>query len=108
MVSNAKQLAHKRPPNQALLARVRPTSASSAEAPSNCILASKVTFRDGDFSVRLPSDWEGVDGQIAAAFNQTVSHEDRLRREVSRLRGAIGGQAVVPGVRARGRILPTP
>jgi signal transduction histidine kinase/HAMP domain-containing protein len=47
-------------------------------------------FGDGNFSVRLPSDWEGVDGQIAAAFNQTVSHEDCVWREMSRLSRAIG------------------
>jgi signal transduction histidine kinase/HAMP domain-containing protein len=49
-----------------------------------------LAFRDGNFAVRLPSDWEGVDGQIAAAFNQAVSHEDCVWREMSRLRRAIG------------------
>ncbi len=49
-----------------------------------------VAFRGGNFSVRLPSNWEGVDGQIASAFNQAVSYEDRLWREISRLREAIG------------------
>jgi signal transduction histidine kinase/HAMP domain-containing protein len=49
-----------------------------------------LAFRDGNFAVRLPSDWDGVEGQIAAAFNQAVSHEDQLWREVSRLNRAIG------------------
>jgi signal transduction histidine kinase/HAMP domain-containing protein len=49
-----------------------------------------LAFRDGNFSVRLPADWDGMDGQIAAAFNQAISQEDQLRREVSRLSRAIG------------------
>jgi two-component sensor histidine kinase/HAMP domain-containing protein len=49
-----------------------------------------LAFRDGNFSVRLPPDWEGVEGQFAAAFNQAVSNADRLTREASRLSRAIG------------------
>ena len=57
---------------------------------SRRILAVMVAFRDGNFYVRLPSDWEGIDGRIAAAFNQTVSHEDHLSREMARLSGTVG------------------
>jgi signal transduction histidine kinase len=64
--------------------------AKSADARSRRMLAAMLAFRDGNFSVRLPSDWDGVEGQIAAAFNQAVSHEDQLKREVARLRRAIG------------------
>jgi len=54
------------------------------------MLATMVAFRDGNFSVRLPSDWDGIDGQIAAAFNQALSHEDQLSREVTRLSRTVG------------------
>jgi HAMP domain-containing protein len=47
--------------------------------------ASMLSFRGGNFSVRLPSNWDGMDGQIAAAFNQAISYEERLSREVERL-----------------------
>jgi hypothetical protein len=30
-------------------------------------------FRKGDFSVRLPSDMIGIDGEIAEAFNSMTS-----------------------------------
>src|SRR4029077_6833375 len=33
---------------------------------------------------------EGIDGQIAAAFNQALSHEDQLSREVERLSRIVG------------------
>ncbi|WP_414652989.1 HAMP domain-containing protein [Ideonella sp.] len=49
-----------------------------------------MAFRDGDFSLRLPADWAGVDGQIATAFNQTISHEARIAAEVARLSATVG------------------
>ena len=33
-------------------------------------------MREGDFGVRLPHDWTGIDGKIADAFNEiAVVHE---------------------------------
>src|SRR5262245_15591479 len=62
-----------------------PQLEDSVEARSRALLAAMVAFRDGDFSVRLPTDWDGTEGRIAAAFNQALAHEDRISREVSRL-----------------------
>jgi len=62
----------------------------SAEAKSRQIVAAMVAFRDGNFSVRLPVDWEGVDGRIAEAFNQTLALEDHISREVLRLSKTVG------------------
>jgi HAMP domain-containing protein/signal transduction histidine kinase/DNA-binding response OmpR family regulator len=62
----------------------------AAEARSRQLLAALVAFRDGDFSVRLPTEWEGTDGRIAEAFNQALGHEDRISREVSRLSTTVG------------------
>ena len=47
---------------------------------SRQLLMAMVAFRDGDFSVRLPADWPGVDGRIAEAFNQSLAHEGRISR----------------------------
>ncbi|MES2596779.1 MAG: HAMP domain-containing protein [Verrucomicrobiota bacterium] len=47
-------------------------------------------FRDGDFSVRLPTDSEGVEGRIAEALNQLLAHEDRITQEVMRLSVSVG------------------
>ena len=66
------------------------TGDGPAEARSRQMLASMLAFRDGNFSVRLPSDWDGIDGQIAAAFNQAISYEDRLSSEVERLSRIVG------------------
>src|SRR6266446_3381694 len=68
----------------------RSTGDGPAEARSRQMLASMRAFRDGNFSARLPSDWNGIDGQIAAAFNQAISYEDQLSREVERLSRIVG------------------
>ena len=54
------------------------------------LLSAIIAFRDGNFSVRLPVDWDGTDGRIAEAFNQTISHEDRIANEVTRLSMIVG------------------
>src|SRR5499427_4274510 len=68
----------------------RATENGPTEARSRHILATMLAFRDGNFSVRLPSDWEGIDGQIAAAFNHALSHEERISREMAQLSRTVG------------------
>src|SRR5665213_1993377 len=65
-------------------------SDDAAAARSRQLLMAMVAFRDGDFSVRLPADWPGVDGRIAEAFNQSLAHEGRISREVARLSVTVG------------------
>src|ERR1700721_4897575 len=57
---------------------------------SRQLLMAMMAFRDGDFSVRLPADWPGIDGRIAEAFNQSLAHEGRISREVARLSVTVG------------------
>ena len=87
----------------------------SGEARLRTILAAIMAFRDGDFSVRLPTDWAGTDGRIAEAFNQAIAHEDRIAREVTRLSVTVGKEGrlkqrmSVPGADRRvGRRRSTP
>ncbi|HKQ33665.1 MAG TPA: HAMP domain-containing protein, partial [Nitrospiraceae bacterium] len=62
----------------------------SSEAHSRLILATIVAFRDGDFSVRLPAGWAGMDAQIAEAFNQTIAQKEHILKEVTRLSATVG------------------
>jgi HAMP domain-containing protein/signal transduction histidine kinase/DNA-binding response OmpR family regulator len=63
---------------------------NSADARSRIILAAIESFRDGNFSVRLPTHWSGADAKIAAAFNQTIAHQQRISTEVTRLSESVG------------------
>ena len=57
---------------------------------SRALLAAMLSFRDGDFAVRLPSDLTGVDGKIADAFNEIAAVSERRARETARVSRAVG------------------
>jgi len=69
----------------------------SPESHEKLILAKVVAFRDGDFSARLPTDWDGVEGQIAEAFNQTIARKERILKEVTRLSATVGKEGRLNG-----------
>ncbi len=54
------------------------------------ILKALRLLKRGDFSVRLPMDLAGIDGDIATAFNDVVELNDSMTREFARLREMIG------------------
>ncbi len=62
------------------------------EAQERQILAAMEAFRDGDFSVRLPTHWSSSNARLAAAFNQTISQKQRMSEEVARLTESVGKQ----------------
>ncbi len=46
--------------------------------------------RDGDFSLRLPGSWTGLAGKIADAFNEIVSANQQMARELKRIGQTVG------------------
>jgi HAMP domain-containing protein len=68
----------------------RAASGGTPDVRSRMILTAMVAFRDGDFAVRLPTDWPETDGLIATAFNQTITQKHNISREVTRLRKTVG------------------
>jgi methyl-accepting chemotaxis protein len=66
-----------------------PQATSEAEY-LTAILASLQTMRDGDFSVRLPVGWIGLPGKIADYFNEIVSANEQMARELNRIGQAVG------------------
>ncbi|MBC6983530.1 HAMP domain-containing protein [Caulobacter sp. 17J80-11] len=59
------------------------------------LLAALRAFRRGDFSVRLPRDLDGVDDDIAEAFNEVVELNDRMTKEFERLGDVVGKQGKI-------------
>ena len=57
---------------------------------SHALLSAMLSFKQGDFSVRLPSALTGVDGKIADAFNDIVLLSERRARETSLVTHAVG------------------
>src|SRR4051795_12653964 len=60
-------------------------------------------FKRGDFSVRMPLNLTGVDGEIAQAFNDVVELKEAKAAEIARVaeqvgkEGHIGQRMNVPG-----------
>ncbi|MBD2746372.1 HAMP domain-containing protein [Microvirga sp. BT688] len=57
-------------------------------------------FRRGDFSVRLPSDLTGIDGEIAEAFNDIADLNKGLAQELDRVAKVVGKEGRI-GERGR-------
>ena len=49
------------------------------------LLGALGALRRGRTGVRLPSDWTGVAGKVADAFNEVVEQNERMARELARL-----------------------
>jgi HAMP domain-containing protein/signal transduction histidine kinase/CheY-like chemotaxis protein len=64
----------------------------SIESRLRLILAAIEAFRDGEFGVRLPTDWTNTEATIAAAFNQAIAQKQRISGEMTRLRETVGKQ----------------
>jgi CheY-like chemotaxis protein/signal transduction histidine kinase/HAMP domain-containing protein len=47
-------------------------------------------MRSGDFSVRLPGDWIGLEGKIADTFNDIVAANQQMARELQRVGLVVG------------------
>ncbi|HEX2584140.1 MAG TPA: HAMP domain-containing protein [Steroidobacteraceae bacterium] len=54
------------------------------------LLRALQAVRDGDFSVRLPSDQTGIAGKVADTFNEIVSSNQRIAQEMDRAGEMIG------------------
>ncbi|MQY29552.1 HAMP domain-containing protein [Nocardia aurantia] len=79
-------------------------AAVAGQAELHQLLAGLTAVRDGDFGMRLPTDADGLLGEIATVFNGTVDQLSQFTSEVTRVarevgsEGRLGGQAEVPGV----------
>ena len=62
----------------------------SVSADLSVILGALQTMREGDFSVRLPGYWTGLHGKIADTFNEIVSTNQQMSRELTRVGQAVG------------------
>ena len=76
-------------------------SASSMKAPAivereprdqRALLRALQAVADGDFSVRLPGDWTGLDGKIADRFNDIVAANQQMAQELARVGEVVGSE----------------
>ncbi|MDX6804560.1 HAMP domain-containing protein [Terrihabitans rhizophilus] len=65
-------------------------SALAAELEPKLLLKTLRAFRRGDFSVRLPLELTGIEGEIAEAFNDIAELNQGLSRELERVARTVG------------------
>ena len=84
--------------------RLGPPGPPDIDLFSRQLLAAMLSYRNGEFSVRMPTDLTGVNGKIADAFNDIAMMSERRARETTRVSHAVGKEGklkqrmTVPGV----------
>src|SRR5437868_13839811 len=76
----------------ATLADSTPTVLASPISQQSALLAALLALREGDFSVRLPTDWVGLDGKIADTFNDIAASSSKIASELARVGTVVGKQ----------------
>src|SRR5690349_16926116 len=72
-------------------ARLRDKGETSFEsAHLSELLTAMQAVKDGDFNVKLPTDWTGLHGKIADTFNELVFSNRRMAEELERVGDAVG------------------
>ena len=59
------------------------------------LLSALKSLKKGDFNVRLPEDWTGVEGKIADTFNEVVELNQRMAAELERLSRVVGKEGKI-------------
>ncbi|HYW54691.1 MAG TPA: HAMP domain-containing protein, partial [Dongiaceae bacterium] len=63
---------------------------SPGDAAKRQLLSALRAVARGDFAVKLPTTWSGLDGDIAEAFNEVVGSNGRVLREIERISNVVG------------------
>src|SRR5262252_9283262 len=66
------------------------SNGDQSDAFSKNLLTAMLSFRDGDFTVRMPSNLTGVVGKIADAFNEIATLSERRAKETVRVSKVVG------------------
>ena len=62
---------------------------------SKLLLKTLIAVKNGDFSVRLPDEWTGIDGKVADTFNAVMMLNQRMAQELERVSQAVGKEGRV-------------
>ena len=59
------------------------------------LLQTLAAVKKGDFTVRLPSSWNGIDGKIADTLNDIFRLNERMASEFDRISSAVGKEGKI-------------
>jgi hypothetical protein len=59
------------------------------------LLKTLTALKKGNFSIRLPNDWTGVNGKIADTLNDVIEMNERLVKELERISRVVGREGKI-------------
>jgi nitrogen fixation/metabolism regulation signal transduction histidine kinase len=59
------------------------------------LLTTLMAIKKGDFSVRLPIEWTGINGKIADTFNEIIALNEKMAKELGRLSHVVGREGKI-------------
>src|ERR1700685_4344776 len=71
------------------------TASVTESLDTSTLLKTLIAFKDGDFSVRLPVDQNGLAGKIADTLNDIFKLNERMASEFSRISSAVGKEGKI-------------
>src|SRR5690242_21353705 len=75
--------------------RVSRNGAGSPQVNVSLLLRAVLAARAGDFSVRLPSNWTGVEGKLADTFNEMMVTNATMEKELRRVSRTVGKEGKI-------------
>src|SRR5690348_15909722 len=78
-------------------ALIEPVQSDSAECRNEMIILLNALndLSKGHSGVRLPTEWTGIPGRVADAFNDIVEMNERMASELAQLSRAVGKQGKI-------------
>jgi HAMP domain-containing protein/CheY-like chemotaxis protein/signal transduction histidine kinase len=73
-----------------ILPGVEPPPVQTDASQLQALLHALQSVRTGDFSVRMPGDWIGIEGKIADTFNEIVAANQRMAKQLERVGQVVG------------------
>src|SRR5688572_12845102 len=99
MPLEAQQAETKTSPQRRAPAKTQRRRNESANGAPQCdvsrLLKAMLSARAGDFSVRLPSSWTGLEGKLADAFNEMMSTNATMEKELRRVSRTVGKEGKI-------------
>ena len=99
------------PKSKAPPVKMRTPSNGSSTRPTDddgldraALLDALVAVQDGDFSVRLPVTWTGLNGKIADTFNDMVALNERMAQELDRVSSRVGREGKITQRASLGKV----
>ena len=75
--------------------RFKPPESGNWDLDTRQLLTALTALKKGDFSIRLPLDWNGTAGKIADAFNDVIERNQKMAQELERISLVVGKEGKI-------------